>query len=338
MGVKVSVIMPVYNSEKYLREALDSILGQSLKEIEVICVDDGSTDNSPRILGEYKSADARLKIISCSNSGAGLARNAGLKQAQGDYVLFLDSDDWFEQDMLEQMLLLAESSSADITICKAQRFDNLTGKPLESDWMLREDCIPETPFDPVEISEHIFQFTFGQVWDKMYSRRFLSETGIEFPPLRNSEDMVFAYQTILSAKTIAVLRKIMVHYRVNRPDSVSNTVRTNPEAPYEAFRLVKEFLESSEKSEQCKKSYLNWAMEFLVWSLNNINDAAGRKALYRELHEKWLPEIGFENYPKSCFNKKVYIKYLTAKYLPYPVYNSILSLYKSIKSGKSKFS
>lgn len=335
MEVKVSVIMPVYNSERYIRKALDSVLTQSLKALELICVDDGSTDGSYGILKEYAAAEPRLKLISCVNSGPGCARNIGLAQAQGDYVLFLDSDDWFEQDMLEQMLRLAEDSSADITLCKAQRFDDLTGEPLPSDWMLREDCIPEKPFSPSEISEYVFQFTFGQVWDKMFSRSFLQRTGIRFPALRNSEDMVFAYQTILSAGRIAVLKKCMVHYRVNRRDSVSNTVRSNPEAPYEAFRLVKEFWESREDCELYRKSFLNWAMEYLIWSLNNINDPQARRALYTQLHERWLPELGFEERPKSDYDRRIYRKYAVARCLPFPVYNSLLSLYKKLKSGKA---
>ncbi len=92
-NIKISVIIPVYNAEKYLRECLDSIVKQTLQEIEIICIDDGSTDNSLAVLREYERKDERLKIIEQANSGAGVARNAGMKAARGEYLAFMDADD-----------------------------------------------------------------------------------------------------------------------------------------------------------------------------------------------------------------------------------------------------
>ena len=100
-NIKVSVILPVYNGETYLSECLDAILGQTLKEIEVICVNDGSTDRSPEILREYAARDSRIRVIDQENTGAGAARNNGMAQARGEYLSFLDADDFFEPQMLE---------------------------------------------------------------------------------------------------------------------------------------------------------------------------------------------------------------------------------------------
>ena len=102
MSVKVSVILPVYNASDYLHQCMDSIVGQTLKDIEIICVDDGSTDNSLDILKEYEQKDKRVKVIQQKNAGAGAARNNGLSIATGEYLSFLDSDDFFEPDMLEK--------------------------------------------------------------------------------------------------------------------------------------------------------------------------------------------------------------------------------------------
>ena len=112
----ISVIVPVYNSSKYLKECLDSILNQTLTDIEVICVDDGSTDESPLILEEYASRDSRLQILKQENKGAGAARNLGMTIAKGKYLSFLDSDDFFSPDMLKHAYLNAEIYSSDITI------------------------------------------------------------------------------------------------------------------------------------------------------------------------------------------------------------------------------
>jgi len=114
--IKVSVIVPVYNCENYLSEMLDSILNQSMKEIEVICVDDGSTDGSAQILKEYADKDARVTVLTQENAGAGIARNAGIKIAQGKYLSILDSDDWFEPDMLEKAYQKCEQDRADLCV------------------------------------------------------------------------------------------------------------------------------------------------------------------------------------------------------------------------------
>ena len=112
--VKVSVIIPVYNVEPYLKQCMDSVVGQTLKDIEIICVDDGSTDNSLDILREYAAEDSRIQIIEQKNAGAGAARNNGMRYATGKYLSFLDSDDFFEPRMLEKAYDLAEKDQADL--------------------------------------------------------------------------------------------------------------------------------------------------------------------------------------------------------------------------------
>ena len=110
---KVSVIIPVYNVEPYLKQCMDSVVGQTLKDIEIICVDDGSTDGSLDILKEYATEDSRIQIIEQKNAGAGAARNNGMRHATGKYLSFLDSDDFFEPRMLEKAYDLAEKDQAD---------------------------------------------------------------------------------------------------------------------------------------------------------------------------------------------------------------------------------
>ena len=114
--VKVSVIIPVYNVEPYLKQCMDSVVGQTLKDIEIICVDDGSTDGSLDILREYAAEDNRIQIIEQKNAGAGAARNNGMRHATGKYLSFLDSDDFFEPRMLEKAYDLAEKDQADLSL------------------------------------------------------------------------------------------------------------------------------------------------------------------------------------------------------------------------------
>ena len=131
---KVSVIIPVYNVEEYLRECLDSVVNQTLKEIEIICVDDGSTDSSLDILKEYAEKDNRITVMKQANLHAGVARNAGLSVAKGEYLSFLDSDDFFEKDMLEKMFLKVSSNLSDVIVCSNNLWDDkkscITGKMI----------------------------------------------------------------------------------------------------------------------------------------------------------------------------------------------------------------
>ena len=115
-NIKVSVIMPIYNAENFLKQSLDCLLQQTLKEIEIICVEDGSTDGTFKILKQYAKEDNRIKIIRQKNQGAGSARNRGLKEAKGEAVIFLDSDDLFHREMLEKAFLRMEEEQSDLVI------------------------------------------------------------------------------------------------------------------------------------------------------------------------------------------------------------------------------
>ena len=122
--IKVSVIVPVFNVEEYLSTSLDSILNQTLKDIEIICINDGSTDASLDILENYAKKDARIKIISKKNEGQGIARNIGLDNAQGEFIAFVDSDDFIKEDMLEKSYKKSVSKNLDLVMYKVSSFDN----------------------------------------------------------------------------------------------------------------------------------------------------------------------------------------------------------------------
>ena len=132
-SIKVSVIIPIYNEESHLQQCLDSVLAQTLQEIEVLCVDDGSTDRTPEMLQAYASKDTRVHVFRQQNQYAGAARNLGMKYARGRYLSFLDGDDYFEPDMLEKMYQAAESEKLDIVICKSLQYDEETGEVVSSD-------------------------------------------------------------------------------------------------------------------------------------------------------------------------------------------------------------
>ena len=329
---QVSVIIPVYNIERHLRQCLDSVAGQTLTDLEIICVDDGSTDKSPEILAEYASKDGRFQIITQSNAGPGVARNAGMARATGEYLIFLDSDDWFEPDFLERMVDKAAETGADVTICRAVEFDTHSGRELPSEWMLKSQYLPGETFPPQEIAAHIFQFSYGWPWDKLYRMDFVREAGLYYPPLPNSEDLVFVFQSLALAGCISVVPHLLVHHRVNRMNSVSNSRHCDPEVPYEALALLRQGLKERGLYSRYKRSFLNWAMEFLVWNMANMGERKAQRQYFEQLKRVWLPAMGFDAYPRSYYeNRFTYCKYLLARYAPWPVFCGVLRVYKRWK-------
>ena len=331
----VSIIIPVYNVASYLRCCLDSVVNQSIKDIEIICVDDGSTDNSPNILREYAESDNRIQIITQANAGPGAARNTGLSRARGEYLIFLDSDDWFEQDFLEQMVDKALQTSADVVICKTVEFDSDTSKEYRADWMLKEQYLPGDTFAPEDIATHLFQFTYGMPWDKLYRRQWLIQLGIEFPRLSNSEDLAFVFPSILAANRITIVDKILVHHRVNRNTSVSNSREKQPDAPYIAFQIVQQYLYQMGKSEFYQRSFINWAIEFFVWHISNMENFKIQKEYFFVFRRKWIPELKLDQYSFSYFiNKVAYAKYLLVRYCPFSIFRVGVRLYHSLKQKR----
>ena len=220
----VSIIIPVYNVEQYLRECLDSVVNQTLSEIEIICINDGSTDASPEILNEYASKDSRIKIISQQNSGLSKARNAALEIASGEYVTFLDSDDYFSLDALEKLYEKASSEQLDLLLFCAQAFcDNNISTSQGYEYTLCPDTLTRTVpgieffVKSIDSNNHI-----GTATQKLYKTDFLKKNNFKFIDGIFHEDEPFYYETILEAHRVC---KIPNHFyfRRYRSDSIMTT-------------------------------------------------------------------------------------------------------------------
>lgn len=314
---------------------MDSVVGQTLKALEIICVDDGSTDESPRILAEYATRDSRVRVITQENDGPGAARNTGMEQADGEYLIFLDSDDWFEPNFLEKMVTHAVETGADVTICRATEFDTDSGRELPSEWMLKSQYLPGESFRPSDIAEHIFQFTYGWPWDKLYRTEFVRRAELRYPEFPNSEDLVFVFQSLALADKLAILSDVLVHHRINRGGSVSNSRYMAPEVPYGAAVQLREELMRRNCYNIYECSYLNWAMEFLIWNVTNMGESEAQRQYFQKLKEEWLPAMAFGSHRRNYYeNRLVYCKYLLARYAPWPVFYGVLKGYRCLKGLK----
>ena len=237
---KVSVIIPVYNVEPYLRECLDSVVNQTLKEIEIICVDDGSTDNSLDILKEYAKKDKRMTVIRQQNLHAGVARNAGLSQAKGEYLSFLDSDDFFELNMLEEMSQKADEDDADVVVCKYQEF-NLRAN-VKKIIGYKEDIYELYASGQKDLFyKKLYNFCSPVPWNKMYRHEFISSHSIRFQNTLIANDIYMFLIAFSMAENISTIGKSFIHYRKFQKNSLMSRREQNfliPFEPYNKFRTT----------------------------------------------------------------------------------------------------
>ena len=222
--IQVSVIIPVYNAEKYLRQCLDTVVNQTLKDIEIILIDDESTDNSLSICQEYAKRDQRIQIYTQKNCGAGATRNRGIKLAMGKYLSFLDADDFFELNMLKLLYREAETTNADITFCDFYKFDDILKCDMDFPNSIRSNLIPHKhPFSPQDCSDAIFQLIgTGAAWTSLYNRAFVLKNNIKFATQMRGEDACFTKPALITAKRISWVNKKLLHYRTNLASALSS--------------------------------------------------------------------------------------------------------------------
>ena len=209
-NLKVSVIIPVYNTEKYLRECLDSVVNQTLKDIEIICVDDGSTDSSLEILQEYKTKDNRIKVLTQPNSGSGPARNNGIMSATGEYVAFMDADDYYPDNAILSKLYLAAIEHKAV-ICGGSFSSLLT------DGTIRTEYDSKMYWGYVfhkngEIQYEDYQFDYGY-HRFIYERELLIQNSILFPPYLRFQDPPFFVKAMITARSFFAISDITYRYR-----------------------------------------------------------------------------------------------------------------------------
>jgi glycosyltransferase involved in cell wall biosynthesis len=190
--IKVSVIIPVYNVENYIKECVESVINQTLKEIEIIIVNDGTKDNSIKKIEKYLS-DSRVILINKENGGVSSARNAGLKIARGEYISFIDSDDFIELTMLED--LYNESKGMDIVLSNFARIDNLGNIKIE-----------KNNFKNLEIKEgsYFYNIELGYVVNRIYNHEFLKKVNVKFREKMLLEDLLFSLKIFSKAKKLNI--------------------------------------------------------------------------------------------------------------------------------------
>ena len=203
---KLSIVALVYNLEKYLPRCLDALVSQTLEEIEILCVNDGSTDSAPQIIEEYaKKYPQKIKVFHKENGGEFTTRNYGLERAQGEYVTFVDTDDYVEKDWAEKLYNAAKENDADIAVCGFERIDLKTNKVVGKDMTKYGRTTKE-----VNPNDDFVLYINPAPWNKIYKRDVVKE--FRFLPFRGFNDTIFLITTYTKVKKITFVPDVLYHY------------------------------------------------------------------------------------------------------------------------------
>lgn len=308
---KVSVVVAVYNAEKYLSQCLESILGQTLRNIEVLCVNDGSTDGSAEILERFAANDDRVQVFYKENEGLGAApaRNFGLDRVRGEYVSVLDSDDFFELDMLEKAVARAETTDAEIVVFGGFEYNHPKGTACKVPYILNENEIPEKDtFSYQDCPESIFQLTCGMAWNKLYRRTFLERTGIRFQRIKYTDDAYFTYAHMILAERISVLRDSLCYYRINSASNQTSGVNDYPDSAYIPYVALKRSFVDWGVYDTVKRSFASNFTEFLRYFYDNITEYEPLEYLHNKYRNEIFDFLDISDKEKSYFyDERVYL-------------------------------
>lgn len=294
----VSVIIPVYNTEKYINKCIDSVLNQTLNNIEIILIDDGSTDNSFEIMQQYKIKDDRIKITRQKNLYAGVARNNGLKHAIGEYVYFLDSDDFITKKCLEKTYINAKNNNADIVLFNCSIYNENLGE-YKKHCFLNIKNISKPVFNVFDCPDEIFKCTNPGAMTKLYRRDFIKDNNLLFSTYKTSNDIYFTSISLVLAKVISIVNEDLVIYRENSQTSVQKNIDTTDNI-INALNDIKKKLHEINLYNVIEKSYIYRSITSIIYTLGII-DCNSKNLFIKKLYDSFFIENNIINLKKEYY-------------------------------------
>ncbi len=316
--IKVSIIVPFYNVENYIEKCLETLVNQTLQEIEIILVNDGSKDNSSQIAKKYlEKYPKKIVYLEKENGGLSDARNYGIPYSKGEYIAFLDSDDYVEKDMYEKLYKLAKKEDSDMVQCNFYwEYPNKRkkGEMLE-----------------YSVTNKMLQNARVEAWNKLIKRETLQKANIQFPKGYRYEDVEFTYKLLPSLKKISFLDEPLIHY-VQREGSISNSQNERTKEIFDVLEHVIDFYKEKniydKYKEQLEYIFIKDAFCSSFLRVVKIKDKATRKKMLLETWNRL--EKNFPNWRKNEILKKdnskkgLYLKSINK--VTYKIYSAILSL------------
>ena len=281
----VTIVMPVYNAADYLEESLGDLVKQSYSNIEIICVNDGSSDNSGAVLESFAGRDERMIVISQENRGGGAARNRGYDEANGDYIIFLDADDRFESTLIEKAVTKAASEKCDVLMFAADEFHYVTGTRRPAPWLMqsRGGSYDGNPF----------HYTTTTVWNKLFRRDYLVKNKVRFMDERVVADtMYFTFFALMYAKKISFIDEVLLHYRSDNPQSLTRKHDKRPLDILKVLGTIWDRLRADKELSSRQDIYVNFALKYLFERTSWFQSIESFSQVYDALHSGGFEKIG----------------------------------------------
>lgn len=318
----ISIIVPVYNIEKYLPRCIESILDQTYKNWEAIFINDGSTDNSLKILEEYKKRDERIKIIDKKNAGSGAARNTGIEHSGGGYLAFLDSDDWYEKNFLEKLYNNLIENNSDVAMCNPKMtYDDMSKNKKINTYFFNEIELNKTPEKILRI------LAMPVVWNKLYKKEIIVKNGIKFPNCSFCEDVEFLYKTFLYVNKVSKIEDTLYNY-YQREDSVTKKVKEESiEQLYQVLKNIENYIKNNFNS-KLEIFYLYKIQFIYSVSLTLLARIDNDEILKKKINIKNNFEVKNINKKLILKNKKILIYYIAIRLNKILEFSKLISLLK----------
>ena len=300
--VKVSVIMPIYNAYDYLGIAMHSVLSQTLSEIEVICIDDGSTDHSLDIVKNFQKDDERVRIVTENNAGPSTARNKGIVRARGEYMIFLDADDFYEPTLIERLYERAVADNLDITV---SRFDLYNNKHATFSPAVEEEHGSVFAGGAVvsknEFPHYILSTTTGYVWNKLFRTSFVREKELAFAPeLYVFEDVHFVTAALSLAERVGRIDEVLIHHRIYSEQARAKQFKKYYNQVPVVYLKIKEFLAQHGMYVPLMRSYLNLSAS-RCYRIYNLLWSDAKENFWNLLHDGYADSFGWFRHEQTDF-------------------------------------
>lgn len=302
----ISIIIPVYNARDYIAKCLDSLICQSYKNIEIICVDDCSTDQSLNIINDYAKKDSRLKIFSTGqNSGPATARNMGLDNSQGDFIMFCDNDDTYSQNMCELMLNAAKEYDAELVTCKSNIENSSLDKELAN-------YINSNPEGNIKLNDCIKHSINVLLWNKIYRKSIIDKYAIRFPDGVSAEDDAFIMQYVSVISKYCGL-KLYLYNHLFRTTSYTNTIgrAKAAEKKFDKIKIIKnmyDFLIKHDIFDSQEEYFKNRTKAELIYMFSYNKEPGDKETIIRLYNDfvKNAQHLDYKKYNYHCFYKRLY--------------------------------
>ncbi len=335
-NLKVSVIVPVYNAEKYLEACLESIVTQSFPYLEIICINDGSDDKSAEILEEYVQKDSRVIVVNQEHKGMSAARNTGLEHASGLYVTFVNSSDFIEVNMIEVMLKNMITRNPDVVIESVWAYDDrMKSRVLKEDpyftlsWMKPE--FVSDVFSCGDILDKFFMLP-AMVWAKMYRKSFLQENNIAFKEDLSYGDILFFYELLMKNPKLSIDKRQLYNYRINTSLIAEDYNEEHYSDMLKIMTILNLMFEKQPFYEQIKSDFLSYRLMNVIKSFLRVPKKF-EKAYYRQIQNEFL-NIDMLYYNEALLSKKsfypLYCEIRNESYIKYK-FKNFLKKHKILK-------